>query len=30
VIARDPKWAYHYARDVIRGRWPEAKVNVCW
>ena len=21
----DPDWAYHYARDVIKGRWPEGE-----
>jgi hypothetical protein len=24
-IAKDPEWAYVYARDVIKGRWPEAE-----
>lgn len=21
----EPEWAYRYAKDVIRGRWPEAE-----
>ena len=25
VIAQDSKWAYRYAQDVIKGRWPEAE-----
>jgi hypothetical protein len=24
-IIKDPYWAYHYARDNIKGRWPEAE-----
>jgi hypothetical protein len=27
-IAKDPEWAYEYARDVIRGRWPEAEAVI--
>ena len=25
IIAKDPRWAYNYARDVIKGRWPEGE-----
>ena len=24
----DPWWAYEYAKDVIRGRWPEAEATI--
>ena len=24
-IYQDPIWAYHYAKDVIDNRWPEAE-----
>jgi hypothetical protein len=25
AVALDPKWAYAYARSVIKGRWPEGE-----
>jgi len=25
VLVKDPVWAFMYARDVIKGRWPEAE-----
>jgi hypothetical protein len=25
TIAKDPESSYYYARDVIKGRWPEAE-----
>ena len=28
LTARDPHWAYWYARNVIRGRWPEAEAVI--
>ena len=24
----DPYWAYNYARDVIKGRWPEGEPTI--
>jgi hypothetical protein len=27
-IAKDPEWAYNYARDIIRGRWPETEAVI--
>ena len=27
-IATYSHYAYHYARDVIKGRWPEAEVTI--
>ena len=24
-IKKDPRWAYNYARDIIKGRWLEAE-----
>jgi hypothetical protein len=27
-IAKDPEWAYKYARDIIRGRWPETEAVI--
>jgi hypothetical protein len=27
-IATDPKWAYHYARYIIKGRWPEGETVI--
>ena len=28
IIATDPQWAYAYARDVIKGRWPEVETTI--
>ncbi len=28
VIAKDPEVAYEYARDIIKGRWPEAEPTI--
>jgi hypothetical protein len=25
LIMRPAQWAYRYARDVVRGPWPEAE-----
>jgi len=25
IIVKDPGWAYHYARDIIEDRFPEAE-----
>lgn len=25
IIAQDPGWPYWYAKDIIKGRWPEAE-----
>ena len=25
VIAQNPMWAYLYARDILKGPWPEAE-----
>ena len=25
IVMRSPRWAFFYARDVIRDRWPEAE-----
>lgn len=25
VISKDAYWAYRYARDVLKGRWPVAE-----
>jgi hypothetical protein len=37
MIRRDPEYAFHYARGVIQGRWPEAEPTIkesptyaCW
>ncbi len=27
-IIKDPKWAYCYAKNVIKGRWPEAEETI--
>ena len=27
-IAKDPYWAYRYARDVLKGRWPEVEATI--
>jgi hypothetical protein len=28
AIAKDPYWAYQYARHIIKGRWPEAEATI--
>ena len=28
AIAKDPKWAYHYALRVIEGRFPEGEAAI--
>ena len=28
AIAKDPYWAYMYARHIIKGRWPEAEATI--
>ena len=28
LTARNPGWAHYYARDIIRGRWPEAEAVI--
>ena len=25
IIKKDPRWAYNYAKDIIKGRWLEAE-----
>ena len=27
-IDKDPYWAYRYARDVLKGRWPEVEATI--
>jgi len=27
-LVKNPKYAYLYARDIIKGRWPEAEPNL--
>lgn len=28
IIATDPHFSYWYARDIIKGRWPEGEIVV--
>jgi hypothetical protein len=28
AIAKDPYWAYQYARHIIKGRWPESEATI--
>ena len=28
AVKRHPRWAYHYAYHIIKGRWPEAEAVI--